>query len=217
MSEQKKLKLKCPKCGKEFETDMWVEINADTDPELRNQILSRELFKIECPECKTIFNLQYPLLYISPVKRYVVLLTDRYNEEIEKEFETRTSQYAIMNYTRRITGSINDFAEKILIFDGGFSDVAFEFIKSRLYLDGTKKGYKIKNMYYAGLKDIVTAIFQFVGPEQKGNIEVPLDQFEAAVRQLPKDLNGYVVNPKTLSQWLQEHAPQKPTTTTPTN
>ena len=44
MSKSEQIKLKCDKCGKEYEATMWHSINVDLNPDLREKFLDNSLF-----------------------------------------------------------------------------------------------------------------------------------------------------------------------------
>ncbi|MCR5519666.1 MAG: CpXC domain-containing protein, partial [Bacteroidales bacterium] len=43
--------MKCTRCGKLFEVDAVAAVNTERDPELKEKLMSGELFIRECPQC----------------------------------------------------------------------------------------------------------------------------------------------------------------------
>lgn len=60
---EKKIKLVCPECNKEFNTDIYTSINVQLDKDMKTKILSGKLFDIECEHCHSKFHIPYPVLY----------------------------------------------------------------------------------------------------------------------------------------------------------
>ena len=65
---EKKIKLVCPECNKEFNTDIYTSINVQLDKDMKTKILSGKLFDIECEHCHSKFHIHI-LFYITIWKR----------------------------------------------------------------------------------------------------------------------------------------------------
>ena len=51
MSTEISRPVSCPRCGEAVETRMWPGINAEVNPNLREQVLQETLFNWTCPAC----------------------------------------------------------------------------------------------------------------------------------------------------------------------
>ena len=51
-------KVTCPGCGKEADFTVWDSVNTTLEPDLKEKVLTGDLFKFTCPECghMTIVN-----------------------------------------------------------------------------------------------------------------------------------------------------------------
>lgn len=55
-------KIKC-KCGCKIEFDRYDSVNAMMNSELIDKLIDGSLRKIDCPECKMEYIVEYPILY----------------------------------------------------------------------------------------------------------------------------------------------------------
>ena len=68
--------MKCPNCGKAFEVEAVAAINTERYPELKERLLSGELFLRECPHCGARTLAKFPLLYHDPAEKLMIWLSD---------------------------------------------------------------------------------------------------------------------------------------------
>ena len=160
--------IACPKCGHESEIKIFKTVNATTDPQFREQLLSGELLRFCCSECGREAELRYPLLYNDMKNRFMVYyipdvdrdkLTD---EALEKEYGS------LEPITRRLVGSFNELKEKIHIFESGLDDRVVEVVKAALKDVVEKRtGEEVSGGYfskYSASEDRIGFTF-FVGDE----------------------------------------------------
>ena len=85
--------LHCPQCGSKNHIHVYKSINAQEDVNLRDKILSGQLFDFYCPYCEYRARLYYPCLYNDVKNKFMVYfipgiekgqITDR---AVEIEFE----------------------------------------------------------------------------------------------------------------------------------
>ena len=69
MSQVKKIGLKCTKCGEKFDIDTYETVNVTTDPELKKRVLSKDIFKMNCPKCGELHRVNYPIIYADEEKK----------------------------------------------------------------------------------------------------------------------------------------------------
>ena len=160
--------ISCPKCGHDNEIKLFKTVNATTDPQFREQLLSGELLSFTCSECGHTAELRYPLLYNDMKNRFMIYyipdvdrdkLTD---EALEKEYGS------LEPITRRLVGSFNELKEKIHIFESGLDDRVIEVVKAALKDVVEKRtGEEVSGGYfskYSASEDRIGFTF-FVGDE----------------------------------------------------
>ena len=124
--------IACPECEGENEIKVYKTVNATTDPDFREQLLSGELLHFRCEHCGYQAELKYPLLYSDIKNNFMVYyipdidrekLTD---EALEKEYGE------LEDITRRLASNFNELKEKIHVFESGLDDRVIEVVKAAL-------------------------------------------------------------------------------------
>ena len=108
----------CNNCSGQSSTEIYQYVNACTQPELKEKILSGELFLWTCPKCGAKKLLTYPLLYRDTNQKIIICLS--------------AAPLSVANpegWTGRIVGEPGELIEKIKIFDAGLDDMAIEMTK----------------------------------------------------------------------------------------
>lgn len=131
----------CPKCGAAVETQMWPEINAEENPDLRERILEETLFDWTCPECGYVARFLYPCLYHDPGRSFMIYMAPGGCEFHTAETDEKFPQ--LMGIKKRVVASVEELKEKILIFEAGLDDYAVELVK--LALEGVLRKKYGKN------------------------------------------------------------------------
>lgn len=109
----------CRKCGAAFTMDAYSSVDVKAEPELKEKILSGELFTQECPVCGEKNLVKYPLMYHDPVEGLLIVLSD-----------ASFSVEALPDgYTGRRVRSVGELIEKIKIFDANLDDIVLEMTK----------------------------------------------------------------------------------------
>lgn len=120
--------LKCPNCGKAFEVEAVAAINTERDPELKERLLSGELFLRECPHCGARTLAKFPLLYHDPAERLMIWLSDG-SADTEARMQAAVTGNDFEGYTGRIVDTPGALIEKVKIFDAGLDDISLEMAK----------------------------------------------------------------------------------------
>ena len=124
--------IQCPSCGCDNEITVFKTLNATTDPNFREQLLSGELLRFRCKQCGHDAELRYPMLYNDMKNGFMIYyipdvdretLTD---EKLEQEFPDMDG------ITRRLVSSYNELKEKIHIFESHLDDRVIEVVKAAL-------------------------------------------------------------------------------------
>lgn len=125
----------CPKCGEKEVIDIYPVINLQTDKELYEPLFSLELFKHECFKCHATSVIQYDLMVIDMYKNYIIYNTSNYKainwDKILNSFKEDLTEIKHL----RITTSLNELLEKLLIFDYDLNDYFIEQLKLGLSED----------------------------------------------------------------------------------
>ena len=120
--------LKCPNCGKAFEVEAVAAINTERDPELKERLLSGELFIRECPHCGARTLAKFPLLYHDPAEKLMIWLSDG-SADTEARMQAAVTGNDFEGYTGRIVDTPGALIEKVKIFDAGLDDISLEMAK----------------------------------------------------------------------------------------
>jgi len=112
------MNILCNSCLRTSEAEAYPSINASTRPELKEKLLSGELFLWECPHCGERQLIKYPLVYIDPAEHILICLSS-----VPLAIED------LQGNTGRLVGEVGELIEKIKIFDAGLDDVAIEMCK----------------------------------------------------------------------------------------
>lgn len=131
-------RIVCPKCGGEDDFVVWQSINTMTYPEVKQEILSGEIFLFKCPKCATLTNIKYDCLY-HQMESHLMILVVNNDESVSKSVDAlekivngnRVQAFQLLDsdYTFRIVRDNNQLREKIYIFDHGLDDRVIEMMK----------------------------------------------------------------------------------------
>lgn len=111
--------FKCNKCGCEFSVNLPSAVNVGTNPDLKEKVLSGELFLHQCPSCGELNLVKGNMVYVDPEQKIILCLTD----------SSLNSREGIPDQTCRLVGSVGELIEKIKIFDASLDDIAIEMCK----------------------------------------------------------------------------------------
>ena len=183
MSNTRDLKYTCPYCGKEFDITVYETVNTEQDPDLRDSCLSGDLFRHSCPHCHTDFMVQYPLVYADPKHKFVIFLSET-TAGLEA-LQTAVGPLVQQGYQLRRCKTIQEFTEKIGIFEDGVSDIAVELAKYDSFIEfiDNRKGNPedVTSVEYQNTNDGVVKIN--VRTDDKGlSFLIPLDLLEEEIR-----------------------------------
>lgn len=135
--EKKKEKIACPYCGHEQDFMSYINIDVDIEPDMKEKIMSDEIFTFTCEECGKKALMAFPCLVSDMEKKYIFWLIANFDDEQKKALDDDLAasmkndedRKFAEGYTRRIVGSINELKEKILIADEGLDDRVIEVMK----------------------------------------------------------------------------------------
>ncbi len=122
------IQIVCCRCGKAFPVEGVPLINTDGSPELKEKLLSGELFLRECPHCGARNLAKWPLLYHDPTEKVMVWLSDG-SVDTEARMQAAVAGEDFAGYNGRIVDTPGALLEKVKIFDAGLDDIALEMAK----------------------------------------------------------------------------------------
>ena len=120
--------ITCSRCGREFSSESVAVINTEKSPELKERLLSGELFIRECPHCGARNLAKWPLLYHDPAEKVMIWLSDG-SADTEARMKAAVAGEDFEGYSGRIVDTPGILIEKVKIFDAGLDDIALEMAK----------------------------------------------------------------------------------------
>lgn len=119
----------CPQCNEITSAHLYISINATTDPQFREDLLSEKLLKWKCPNCGYEGRFTYPLLYNDMKRRFMIYLIPQIDRFQLEDRSLEDDYRNLKGITKRITPDFNSFKEKVFIFESGLDDMAVELTK----------------------------------------------------------------------------------------
>lgn len=199
------VKIKCFKCNEQFDFNVYPLIDLQKNTELYNDLFSLNLFKHECPHCKTVNILQYNTLIIDAFKKYMVYLfrPDQINN-FRKDIDTyikslneskNQTVLKVLNGLKhtRVVISINNLLQKLLIFDYDLNDKIIELLKQGLYENKLVNEEQFDCIVFDKIEQDKLLFTCFSTKENKVNavkdITVELTYYNALIDALGKAVN----------------------------
>jgi transcription elongation factor Elf1 len=128
MSKSELRQFDCPRCGKNQDFRIWDSVNVTIDPELREQVMSEEIFNFVCESCGCSGPVAYNMLYNDMDRQFMIWLlhpgSSQEGQDVASKFPTP--------YRMRTVDSVNRLKEKILILESDLDDVSVEAVKLEL-------------------------------------------------------------------------------------
>jgi predicted RNA-binding Zn-ribbon protein involved in translation (DUF1610 family) len=177
MEKEKLISVTCPACCEEGKFRIFPFVDAEAEPQLKENIFSRDLFRFICPECGEEILVSYNCTYIDKGNEFMVTLV---NDEDKTLVETA-------GYTLRIVRSINEFVEKIALMEDGIDDRVVELYKIMLedQFEEERPGAEVLGIYYGGqnLDDKSLMFFIITGNAENVRAILSFDTYQAISRQ----------------------------------
>ena len=129
MSIPKRMTVNCSKCGKPLSVTVFESVNSDYADDIAMQIMTGELFNVECPHCKFVSHLEYDILYHDLRHSAMIWVVNPKSPDYMKKLaEVRTTQ--ILPYkTLRIVNDMNALKEKVSCLESNRDDRIIELCK----------------------------------------------------------------------------------------
>ncbi len=134
--------IMCPACCTEQNFLTYPNIDVKSDPDIKERIFNRDIFRFTCPECGEEILVAYNCTYIDHINQFMVAL-------ITEEGE---GSVIAADYNLRIVRSINEFVEKIALMEDGIDDRIVELYKIMLedQFEEERQGTELLGIYYGG-------------------------------------------------------------------
>ncbi len=199
MTKYSVTRVNCPACCEDADFKICTSIDAGKNPELKEKIFSRELFLFTCPECGEKITVAYDCTLYDRKNGYIVaLITDGSSDEARTRLE-------VEGCSLRITHSINEFVEKIALFEDKIDDKVTELYK--LMLEGQyedeRPGAEILGIYYGGRDFENNSLLFFIITADRENCRASLsmDTYKAIEEQFAASAGRYSHDCEINSDW----------------
>lgn len=180
MTQQKSIIVNCPACFEDSSFNIYSSIDASQNPELKESIFNREIFKFRCPNCGEEILVAYDCTYTDHQGKYIVALVSDTEQDSQ-------SVVKVEGYTLRIVRSINEFVEKIALVEDKIDDKVIELYKIMLedQFEDERPGAKILGIYYGGRNFQDNSLLFFIITENAENCRATLSMqtYEAIANQ----------------------------------
>lgn len=133
MSNQKTLQLQCDNCGHIWDIETWQVVDEEKDRDAVNLICDGLFFYHRCPNCNSNYCISIPTFYVDIRNKVMICF-------VENLLDITSMSNIITRYANelgvsmqsshiRLTTSVNEFREKVLLFKAGLDDRAIEILK----------------------------------------------------------------------------------------
>ncbi len=179
--------ISCPACLTEQSFNTCPSIDVQSDPEIKESIFNRDIFRFICPECGEEILVAYNCTYIDGDNSFMVALITEDGE----------ANIVADGYTLRIVRSINELVEKIALMEDGIDDRIAELYKIMLedQFEEERQGTELLGIYYGGQdfekKQLVFYII--TGNAENVRAMLSFDTYEAIAKQF--DTNPEMAKP----------------------
>lgn len=188
MTQQKTITVNCPACFEDSSFRIYSSIDAGANPELKEGIFSRDLFKFSCPQCGEEILVAYDCTYTDPENKFIVAL-------VSDEAQSTDSIVKVDGHTLRIVHSINEFVEKIALCEDKIDDKVIELYKIMLedQFEDERHGAKILGIFYGGRNFEENSLLFFIITENAENCRATLsiETYDAIAKQFKESAEKY--------------------------
>ncbi len=172
----------CPACVEEAPFEICTVIDVCENPELKEALFSRELFRFHCPNCGEEILTAYDCRLIDSEKSAVIaLVTDK--DAVPAEYSPE-----VEGCTLRVVRTINELAEKAAQLEDGVDDRVTELYKIMLEDQYAEEhpNAEILGIYYSGknAEDGSVNFYIITGNDMNCRASLSADAYEAVKGQL---------------------------------
>jgi hypothetical protein len=147
MSQTKPYGIRCPKCAREQQVELYDAISVTEEPALREALMHNQLNAVTCAGCGFIFQVHKPLLYHDAKRNFMIYwlpAPDGAEEAGEQQFAGVLLQltagaggaklppvHLVFNRTALV--------ERIFLLEAKLDERLIEYVKHMMYLNNTGK------------------------------------------------------------------------------
>ena len=142
----------CPECDHEQKITICPSVNVTTDPEMREKVLSGELFLFTCEKCGYTGFAGYPFVYEDKETQggfLIYLEPDCPDREVGIDGDM-ADQVVYRERPMRLVADLNALKEKIFIFEAGLDDRVMELFKM----------LTLTKLHYLGIVELPYSLYQ---------------------------------------------------------
>ncbi len=171
------MSISCPACCTEQAFKICPVADVQNDPEIKEAIFNRDIFRFICPECGEEILIAYNCTYIDRDNKFMVsLIADDEMTSIETT-----------DYTVRIVRTINELVEKIALMEDGIDDRIAELYKIMLedQFEEERQGIELLGIYYGGRDFEKKSLMFYIITGNAENVRAMLsfDAYETIAKQ----------------------------------
>lgn len=199
-------KFNCPNCDNEilFKLNEFVDVSAE--PNYKEKILDGSFFTVKCHECGDETFIEYPVMYMDPVKKLNIYMSPEHDGELLNQLNSLTVPESDIDEDAvfRLVKGYNELLEKIVIYDRGRDDRVLQLYKVILCED-IKKDYPEatpSDLLYDYDGDSEYFVFWGHYDPKQGSLTSDLD--EDIYRRLEEDYSGLLNTPPNQYQEIDE-------------
>jgi hypothetical protein len=141
--------VSCPHCLNEEEITVWDQLDAQSDPDLKEKLLRKELQVFDCRNCGRRHLLAHPMLYRDDDKK-LVIWCDPAVKALAAGFESSELSKKLPaphGYHLRLASEVNQMIELIHLYENRIDERIMEIVKLAV-LAWQKEEIKVTQLRY---------------------------------------------------------------------
>ena len=186
MSLEQRRQIQCEECGQVFDVTVFDSINVSINPELKEKVISGEIYCFECPHCHHVHHISYPFLYHDMEHRFMIKQGPtgelmNYFEEMKNNKLSATFPELMGEYTNIGVTSYSDLLSKIAILEKGLdfkvATICQAIMKTQVSkFAKEKKQEQVVDSFYIIERDKLTLLIQLQSLEDDEKVRfIPLE------------------------------------------
>ena len=173
--------VSCPRCGTSFPVKYWDLISIRDNPEMKQKVRDTSAFRATCPHCGASIVLTYPFVYLDIDAGEIIEVQGSGEHHENDGLWIRDHASTLRNYKKRVVYSLNDFMEKLFIWDEGLNDKLIELLKesAREQLAQKYADRKIDEIFFSVSSDHKPGLIFRSGGKTKSGMEIDEKVYQA--------------------------------------
>lgn len=179
----------CAKCRHTWEQNIYESVNVTQEPELKQLVVTGDVFRVKCPSCGHITPRPHFCVYHDMEKQLMIALTNpgQLDSSVEALKKSLDDAPGFSAYHLRVTTAVPDFIEKVLAFEAGLNDGVVELCK--IVLPQQSPELQGAQFRFQAIDDNGALAFAVLRPNQRPEfVTVPRDYYEAVRTKAFADL-----------------------------